>query len=91
MIYIIAYDISDSEKRNEAARLLCRYGKRIQYSVFQCELTPIEMRELAVQLRQTTDEKFDSLHIYPVCSCCFELKRIIGSMQPYERSPYMIL
>lgn len=36
--YLICYDISDDRDRNRVARLLERYGERVQYSVFEVHL-----------------------------------------------------
>lgn len=36
--YLICYDISDNRDRNRVARLLERYGERVQYSVFEVHL-----------------------------------------------------
>lgn len=36
--YLICYDITDNRDRNRVARLLERYGDRVQYSVFEVHL-----------------------------------------------------
>jgi CRISPR-associated protein Cas2 len=40
--YLICYDITDDRDRNRVARLLERYGDRVQYSVFEVHLARAE-------------------------------------------------
>ena len=37
-MYVISYDISENKIRNKVAKILEGYGKRIQYSVFECDI-----------------------------------------------------
>ena len=37
-MYLISYDISSTRLRTKVAKKLQDYGKRIQYSVFECEI-----------------------------------------------------
>ena len=38
MFYIIAYDIPCNQRRKKISDLLEGYGRRVQYSVFECDL-----------------------------------------------------
>lgn len=42
MWFVIAYDISDDRRRDQMADLLGRYGRRVQWSVFECHLDETE-------------------------------------------------
>ena len=48
--YVAAYDISSDPHRTAVARLLLRYGDRLQKSVFEVWLEPEEVRTLRVEL-----------------------------------------
>lgn len=37
-MYLVSYDITSDRRRRRIANLLENYGKRIQYSVFECYL-----------------------------------------------------
>jgi CRISPR-associated protein Cas2 len=39
MNYIISYDIPDTKRRTKIAKTLLDFGDRVQYSVFEAELT----------------------------------------------------
>lgn len=55
MKYLIAYDISAPKRLRLVAKVLLRYGLRLEKSVFECELET----KKAVQLRQ---ELFQASH-----------------------------
>lgn len=62
--YAIAYDIADDRNRNKVAKTLEGYGKRVQYSVFECELAPAELARLKKELAPHVDEETDSVRFY---------------------------
>lgn len=39
MLYLISYDIAVDKRRTKIAKLLEGFGQRVQYSVFECDLT----------------------------------------------------
>ncbi|WP_207545658.1 MULTISPECIES: CRISPR-associated endonuclease Cas2 [Desulfofundulus] len=69
MDIIVAYDVN-MESREGQARLrkvatICKnFGQRVQYSLFECRVTPAQLEELIYRLRKVIDEKRDSLRIY---------------------------
>lgn len=67
MFYLIAYDISDDKRRKKIADLLEGYGKRVQFSVFECVLVSKKFQELKSRLRRHyREENGDSLRFYPI-------------------------
>lgn len=51
-MYLVVYDISDGKRLKRTGKLLQRYGKRVQESVFECEISENRYRELCVKLRK---------------------------------------
>ena len=49
-MYIVSYDIASDRLRNRIARTLEGYGRRVQYSVFECELSEKRYKELYEKL-----------------------------------------
>lgn len=49
-MYLICYDISSNKYRKKVSDTLLNYGKRIQYSVFECCLEKKRYRELCKEL-----------------------------------------
>ena len=70
-LWLISYDISDHKIRSRVHNTLKDYGKRVQYSVFECHLQDGELRDLRKLLLEKIEET-DSLRWYPLCSWCQE-------------------
>ena len=69
MMILITYDVSmedpDGSKRlRRLAKICLDYGVRVQYSVFECEVTPAQWVDLKDLLLGTYDEEVDSLRFY---------------------------
>lgn len=77
--YVISYDISCNKIRNKVATKLGNYGKRVQYSVFECELTDIRFQKLYKKLLELCGtSETDSIRIYMLCENCTKKISIIG-------------
>ena len=64
-LYIAAYDVENSRQRARVARVLRRYGERIQRSVFEVWLEPDELPELKREIGPLL-AKTDAFDLYPV-------------------------
>lgn len=69
-LWMICYDIADDEVRQQVSKLLEYVGDRVQYSVFECWLSPAEMRWLSQQIALHLVIGTDSIRYYPLCSWC---------------------
>ena len=55
--YLICYDIADDRDRTRVARLLERYGERVQYSVFEVHLGHADqLTDIKDRLRDILDQ-----------------------------------
>ncbi len=70
-LWLITYDISDNRQRQAVHELLKDYGRRVQYSVFECHLTDRQFRLLRARLLKEIDSS-DSVRWYPLCVWCQE-------------------
>jgi CRISPR-associated protein Cas2 len=66
LFYVVAYDIPDDKRRKKVSDLLEGYGKRVQYSVFECLLTQDKYDELRSRLRKRVKLSEDSVRLYPL-------------------------
>jgi CRISPR-associated protein Cas2 len=66
MYYIITYDIADDKQRKKLSDLLEGYGVRVNYSVFECELSQTQLKKLLLEIEEENllDKKVDSLRFY---------------------------
>ncbi|MDV2992014.1 MAG: CRISPR-associated endonuclease Cas2 2 [Chroococcidiopsis sp. SAG 2025] len=66
LFYVIVYDIPDDKRRKKVSDLLEGYGKRVQYSVFECILTQVKYAELRQRLKKRVKLAEDSVRFYPI-------------------------
>lgn len=67
---MVAYDVGDNRRRLRLERALQAFGRRVQYSVFECYLTLPEARFHLERLAADLDAETDSLRAYPLCAWC---------------------
>lgn len=66
LFYVVAYDIPGDKRRKKVSDLLEGYGKRVQYSVFECLLSQTKYEELRSRLKKIVTLKEDSVRFYPL-------------------------
>lgn len=59
--WLVAYDIRDDVRLRRVHDIVRSHGDRLQYSVFLCDLTPIERIDLKVALREVLNQHADSI------------------------------
>lgn len=69
MLMLVSYDVNtiDAAGRRRLRRIAraCQdHGQRVQFSVFECEVTPADWVHLRQRLIEEMDEKKDSLRFY---------------------------
>ncbi len=65
-LYVVAYDISCDRRRRKVSELLEGYGKRAQYSVFECVISEKKLIELQKKLRRRIKADEDKIRFYPI-------------------------
>jgi CRISPR-associated protein Cas2 len=64
MLVIVVYDIPNDKRRLKVANFLEGYGRRVQYSVFECFLSLDEMRELHQNIKRLLKLNEDNVRLY---------------------------
>ncbi|MCJ2541554.1 CRISPR-associated endonuclease Cas2 [Thermostichus vulcanus] len=67
-LYVVVYDTPSDKRRKKISDLLEGYGKRVQYSVFECVLDKDQFEELKFRLHKRIKSEEDSLRFYPLSS-----------------------
>ncbi|MBX3057907.1 MAG: CRISPR-associated endonuclease Cas2 [Anaerolineae bacterium] len=79
MRVIVSYDISDDKRRRKVATIMEGYGYRVQYSVFECDLTAQQFRKLKGELRPYIKTKeMESIRFYPLPADAAEKVEVMG-------------
>jgi CRISPR-associated protein Cas2 len=60
-LFIVSYDISDDDRRGDVADVLLSWGRRLQYSVFECALGDTAEARLRTQLDELIDHLSDQV------------------------------
>jgi CRISPR-associated protein Cas2 len=69
--WLVSYDVHDPKRLRKCAKHMEGYGHRVQYSVFRCWLTKVEVERLRWELTQKL-EPDDEVLLIPLCGNCVE-------------------
>lgn len=79
MVYVVAYDVEDDGLRARVAKVVEQYGRRVQWSVFECRLTPEMRDELSARLATVlAPPAVGHVRLYRVCAGCWEAALVVG-------------
>lgn len=89
MDILVTYDIADTD--GEGARRLRRiaqvcekYGQRVQFSVFECRLSPTRLARMMGEVQDVIDQRLDSVMIYRFASRLDEARTRLGRDVEHE-------
>jgi len=63
MYLLVAYDISSDKRRTKLSDLLSGYGIRVNYSVFEIEISKVKFKKLLSKIKKIV-KKEDSIRVY---------------------------
>lgn len=89
---IVSYDISDDRTRRKFSTFLKKYGRRIQYSVFEIKNSQRILSLILVEIEKKYAPKFgetDSILIFPINTNC--VSKIIRYGFPVEEEKELIV
>jgi CRISPR-associated protein Cas2 len=78
MHFVVAYDIVQDRRREKVMNTIKNFGLRVQYSVFECELTTQRADQLLERLRALINPRRDRVNMYPLCDACFFRSESLG-------------
>ena len=91
MLVLVVYDIPDDKRRTKLATFLEGYGRRVQYSVFECFMDLQEMKPLYEKLQRRVKPEEDNVRVYWITRDSFEKALSIGSPPPEEPPDFYIV
>ncbi len=59
--YLVCYDIEDDKRLRRAFKTCRNFGEHLQYSVFECDLNPMEKVQLETALSQVINQDEDQV------------------------------
>ena len=91
MLYLVSYDVSDDNCRRHVMEALKDFGRRVQFSVFECNLDKSALDELMGRLEFEIDPATDSCRLYRLCEACAGEVRILGKGDRYSEPGFVIV
>ena len=91
MRVIISYDIIDDKRRTKLAKKLCDFGKRVQYSVFEADLTQKQIKQMLNKILPLINKEEDSLRIYKLCADCVSQIESYGIKKGWDEDDVIII
>lgn len=59
--YLVCYDICDDKRLRKVFKTMRNYGDHLQYSVFECQLNPIDFARCQYELNQIIKHNEDQV------------------------------
>lgn len=86
---LISYDVNTEDKAGrrrlrQIAKTCQDYGQRVQFSVFECEVSPARWVELRARLLAIMDASVDSLRFYNLGADGQRRIEHVGSKKPID-------
>lgn len=91
MFIVVSYDIVNDKSRNRVAKTLENFGTRVQYSVFECNLTETQFTNLKKKLFKLIKQDRDSVRYYRLCQECLNNVEIVGKGEITQDKEYYIV
>lgn len=90
MFVLISYDIAEDKTRTKLAHKLRDFGPRVQYSVFEAEITEAEKKRLHELLEKVKLGSEDSIRVYEICQACVNKVHIWGQGEVTQDKPFYL-
>ena len=78
MFIVVAYDVVDDRRRAQLCHRLKSFGTRVQYSVFECLLTPRDFARLHTVVAGIIKPGQDQVRYYRLCDACRQRVQAVG-------------
>lgn len=84
---VVAYDITDDRRRARLHKSLKSFGNSVQYSIFECILTPENVERMKKVVKREIKEDEDLVRYYLLCEACQRrILAINGTVTQEERT-----
>lgn len=96
MFVLVTYDVetttADGKRRlREVAKICMNYGQRVQNSVFECLVDPLQYKQLKTKLMKIIDEERDSLRFYNIGSKWKRKVEHVGAKPSYDPEGLLLI
>jgi CRISPR-associated protein Cas2 len=91
MLFMVCYDILNDRNRRKIQKILEGYGERVQFSLFECDISETQFRSLRGELISCSSDNGDSIRYYRICKACAgRIERIGGGTFSGDESYFIV-
>lgn len=84
--YLVCYDIADDKRLRKVFKACRDFGEHLQFSIFECDLNPVELVEMEKKLGDLINHKEDQVLFVRLGPAEGRGARVIRALgQPYLR------
>ncbi|MEC4815891.1 MAG: CRISPR-associated endonuclease Cas2 [Scytonema sp. PMC 1069.18] len=91
MLVLVVYDLPNDKRRTKLSNFLEGYGRRVQFSVFECFLSLEEMRELHEKVKKLVKPVEDNVRFYWISQDAVSRVLTIGGEKPEPPPKYYVI
>jgi CRISPR-associated protein Cas2 len=96
MMVLVTYDVEtttlDGKRRlRQVAKCCLSYGQRVQNSVFECLVDPVQFKQLKSKLEKTINPNKDSLRYYMLGSNWKNRVEHVGAKSTYDPEGLLLI
>jgi len=91
MELLTVYDIADAKRLRHVAKIMQRFGIRVQKSVFECDLSQSALNDMRKAVNKAIDATEDTIRIYPLLDNSREKQILLGCSTMVDFPPAYIL
>jgi CRISPR-associated protein Cas2 len=88
---VLVYDIPDDKRRDRLRRTLLGFGTPVQYSVFECDLTPRQVLRMRKAVLGVISLPEDNVRYYQLCRGCVANVEVFGGQPVTHRNPVYVV
>jgi CRISPR-associated protein Cas2 len=92
--YVVVYDVEDDRARVRIAKVMERFGVRVQKSVFECRLEAKDLERLTRALTRelTRVGGAGNVRLYRLCADCYGASQGIGELaKGLDGEPWIVV
>ncbi len=91
MLWVVSYDIPDDKRRLKVMKVLEGFGRRAQFSVFECDIGPDQVDRLEKALAGAVNKDEDDVRLYPLNEADVKRVRLLGRARLGRERPYEVV
>ncbi len=91
MQIVLVYDIPDDKRRTRLRKTLLAFGTPVQYSVFECDLSPRQLARMEKAVRGVIERREDNVRYYRLCRSCAKGAEVFGGRPLTERKEVYVV